>query len=561
MEQQDPFFHLIVVSDFSPESAGPFKARGIDKDSLDAWLKELSPQIEVVLGGARSRLSLQEFRDFRPERLSARVAALSNLVDLKKQAKELAAGSGSVESVRACLARLGDHPGLVASFEKALSGTPGASPSPSVSPSPPRPDVPQGSLFDLVDVESTPRPEPEVSEQAQSNAQRLIDAVLRTSSSEARPTAAALREVGAKAEEALAPMLRELLRNPRFRDLEAAWRGLRLLVRSMDFRAGCRLHAIAAPRAALLQALKGSAFALADDLRSQGRTACLLLDFEFEGSENDLQAIAREAGKRSLPVLASARPDRVFRKSPEASDDAREGWMRLRSDSASRWLALAANRFVLRAPYGAQTDPVKDFAFEEFGEPDSSPCWGRPGWLLAALVAASAARTGWGTEFSGRQTADVFEALPLRPGEEMTTPLEFDLTEGAAQSVLEAGFLPLACRRGHDQPFAAGTATVYQALKEGPASSLRHALFSAQMAAAIDTLLGRIDRTCSLEEIARTLGAGLQILGLQEGGALFEASATPLPGDRPGVALRVRPRGGPLRGISDFVLDVPIDSH
>ena len=151
--------------------------------------------------------------------------------------------------------------------------------------------------------------------------------------------------------------------------------------------------------------------------------------------------------------------------------------------------------------------------------------------------------------------------LPLRPGEEGATPLESDLPEAAVNALGDAGLLPLACRRGNDRPFAAGTSTVYKARKDEPATTLRYALFAAPVAAAMESLLGHLDLTCSIEEIARTIGAALQILGMTESGSLYTATAAPVGGGRPAVAVRVRPQGGVLRGLPDLAFDVPIALH
>jgi type VI secretion system protein ImpC len=555
MEQTDPSFHLIVVSDLAAGASGAPRVRAVDKDSLDALLRELGPSIEVPGGGARTVLTFQEFKDFRPERLAAKVPAIANLLEFRKHVQELASGGGSVDAVRASLRQLGAYPDLARALETALlPPAPKNAPEPSPTPAAP---VPTGGVFDLVDAEATPPPEAVSPEQAERMTAKLIDAVLGTSA--AKPAPAALRAVGAQAESALAPMLRAVLQDPRFRELEGAWRGLRLLIRSIDFRAGCRVHVIAAPRASLLRALRETALPLADDLRSQGKTTCLLLDATFDGSEEELVAIAEDASVRSLPVIASAGLEVAVRELAAGLGDASQAaWLKLRSAPAARWLALAANRFVLRAPYGAAADPVKNLAFEESG---AEPAWGRPGWLLAAFVAGSFAKTGWGTDFSGRDAASAVEPLPIRSGEEGATPLESDLSEAAANALGDAGLLPLACRRGHDRPFAAGTSTVYKPKKDEPTPTLRYALFAAPVAAAMESLLGHIDMTYSVEEIAKTIGAALNLMGMTEGGSLYSATAAPAVGGRPAVAVRVRPAAGVLRGLPDLSFEVPIALH
>src|SRR6185436_21025794 len=124
MEQTDPSFHLIVVSDLAPGASGAPRVRAVDKDSLDALLREIGPSIDVPGGGARTVLTFQEFKDFRPERLAAKVGAVANLLEFRKQVQELASGGGSVDAVRASLQQLGAYPQLARALEGALQPAP-----------------------------------------------------------------------------------------------------------------------------------------------------------------------------------------------------------------------------------------------------------------------------------------------------------------------------------------------------------------------------------------------------------------------------------------------------
>jgi hypothetical protein len=487
MEPTEPSLDLIVVADLFPGRTLPGAPWSIDKDSLEAFLREGAPSLSLPAGA----LTFREFRDFRPERLAER---------------------------------------LPAAAPAATSPPPAPAPPPAAPPPPPR-EVPQGGIFDL--VQTGPAPEPPAPD-VRKTVESLVAAVAGSAGAPARPET-----------RAAPPLLRDVLHHPAFLELESAWRGLRFLVRSVDFRAGAKLHAIAAGRRDLVRAAREVALPFADDLRSQGRVACLLLDFAFESSAADLAdagAIAEAAAPRSVPVLASAGAS-------GAPDE--EAWRALRGRPASRWLALAANRVRLRAPYGEDQDPVRGFDFAE-GE---CRAWGRPAWVVGALVASSFARTGWGTDFTGPQAAAGLEPLPVAP------PIESVLSEPAAQALSDAGFLPLACRRDSDRVFAASGAAVYDAPKGEPPGSLRHALFAAQVAASLEPLLSYLDPSRGPEEIARTVGAALQILGLTPGGPAYAVEAAPSPEGRPAVRLRIVPCGPPLRGLPPLVLEVPIPLH
>ncbi len=502
MESSGASIDWVVLADLVPGREPSGRAAQVDKDSLDDFLKACEPSIGI----AGRTLAFREFKDFRPERLARGLPDAAALLDLRQQALELVAGKGSAESLRE---RLAAYPDLASALEE----TPKAPAPEPPRPAPPPAPSPSGGIFDLVDAGGSrpPVPSPEA------GLKGLLDEILGSGRAAGGPAPAALRKLAARAEDALGGVLRSVLHDPAFRRLEAAWRGLRYFVRSLDFRADCRLRVLSVPPDRLLRAAKEIALPLAEESRSQGRLAVLLLDFALDPSE-ETAGLARAAAARSVPILASA---------AAASDPA---WEALRSLEAARWLAPAVNGFLLRAPYGKEGDPVRDFPFEESGDPGP---WGRPAWLLGALISAAVVRTGWGVDFAGREAAESLESIP--------GPMQEELGEPAARALAEAGFLPLACRRGDGRPFAAGGGT------------LRDALFASQVSAKIESLLPHLDPSRGLDEIARTLGAGLELLGLPD--LAVDASAAE---DPPRARLRVRPAGPRLRGLGGLDFEVPI---
>jgi type VI secretion system protein ImpC len=520
----------IVLADLVPGRELSGRAPAVDKDSLDGFLREGAPAVEI----SGRTLAFREFKDFRPEKLARQLPDVAALLGLRQQALDLAAGQGSAESLREGLRKLAAYPELASALEEAPKAP---APAPA-HPAPARPaPPPSGSLFDLVDVEGSKAPAPP----PETGLKGLLDEIVGSGRATGGPSPAALKKLAAQAEAAAGRALGSVLHHPAFRNLEAAWRGLRYFVRSLDFRAGCRLRVVPVPAGRLLRAVKEVALPLAEESRSQGRLAALLLDFALDPSEETAE-LARAAAARSVPVLASA------------AATPGPAWDALRSLEAARWLALVVNGFLLRAPYGKESDPVRDFPFEESGDPGP---WGRPAWLLGALVSASVVRTGWGVDFAGREAAEALEALPVRPfevrpGEVVQIPLEKDLGEAAARALDEAGLLPIACRRNSDRPFAAGSAVA--GLGGG---TLRDALFAAQVSATIESLLPNLDPTRSLAEVARTIGAGLELMGLSEGGPAFTVEASPAE-DPPRALVRVRPAGPRLRGLADLSFEVPI---
>jgi hypothetical protein len=555
METSDGSLDLVVVADLALGRDRASRIQEVDKDSLDEFLDRTAPAVEMAPG---TPISFASFKDFRPERLAVRLPAVAQLRNARAQALEAAAGRGSAASLKETLGGLGEWRSLAGLLDR---------PPPPVAP-PPTTPAPSGGIFDLVDVQEADGPTPAPSTGA---AQRLIDLVVGHAPMAGAPSPADFRAIADRLEGAVAPLLRSVVRDPAIRNLEQAWRGLRWLVRSVDFRAGTRLHVVPSDGRNLRDAVRRIVLPFAIERRTAGRRICLLLDFAFDPFSPEqvaeLQEITTAAAEQSVPLLASAEAADLESLASRLNDRSNEAWHRLRDRESSRWLALAANRFLLRLPYGRGMDAVRDFAFEEnpAGEPPQF-LWGRPGWWVAALVASSVARTGWGVDLAGREAAESLEALPVREmtrrhGEPIQIPLEGDLGEPAARDLLEAGVLALVCRPNSDRPFAAGTPSVHRDAPQEPTTSWRQSLFAAHVAVSLQRLLDQLDLSKSLDEIARTLAAGMEILGLTEHGAAYTVRGEPSRDPAPAVILRVRPEGAPLRGLHELRLDVPIPLH
>ncbi len=129
-------------------------------------------------------------------------------------------------------------------------------------------------------------------------------------------------------------------------------------------------------------------------------------------------------------------------------------WIALCSDIASSYLGLVLPRFLLRLPYGKETDAVGQFDFEEMsgGAEHENYLWGNSSFLCACLLAEAFARNQW--SMRPKDELDV-SGLPLHVyeenGESMVKPCaETLLMENSAMRILEAGLMPIASLKNTD---------------------------------------------------------------------------------------------------------------
>jgi type VI secretion system protein ImpC len=121
----------------------------------------------------------------------------------------------------------------------------------------------------------------------------------------------------------------------------------------------------------------------------------------------DLGAIAADA---AVPLLATAAPSLLGRERLEERADPRgwmipdpaiaEQWSDLRRSPVARWIGLALPRVLLRLPYGAATEAIESFGFEEVAGEHESLLWGHPGLACVEAIArssmvATTARVRW----------------------------------------------------------------------------------------------------------------------------------------------------------------------
>ena len=277
----------------------------------------------------------------------------------------------------------------------------------------------------------------------------------------------------------IAAQMRALLHDPAFQSLEAAWRGVRWLISSLELDEHLQLHLFDVTREELLAdivaaqgklAQTGLYRALVDRWRnvpgSEGWSA-LVVPIEFGPSDGDiglLAALGLVASQAGGPLLAGA--------DLELAGDAagaRAGWQALRRSEAAPWIGLAAPRVLLRLPYGTASDPIEAFAFEEFVGPPVQEqfLWGSAALALALLIGRGFSARGWDMEPGDeREIGDLPAYTFVRDGERELQPCgERALTESQIASLLKAGLVPIASRRDRN----AVVAIRFQSVSEPPA--------------------------------------------------------------------------------------------
>lgn len=481
-------FRVLLLGNFSgragrgeavePETLALRRPVVVDRDNLDEVLRRTAPRVRLSLaeGGPPLDIYFDSLEDFHPDRLYERLEIFRALRVTRRKLGDPSTFRDAAEEVRR----------WASTGEAAQDATPRQD-----SETPLQPDTTRDLIEQMLAAKSAPQ-----SGEASARAGESPGEGAGPSSSESSDFARFLRAVvgphvtadtDARAEEltrvvdeAVGSTMRAVLHHADFRALEAAWRAVRFLVYNVETGPELKFYLLDLTRdelAADLLASEDLARTALYRLLVEGSSethggepwAFVAGDYTFDTTSEDAQLLgrlAKIADAAGVPFVAAAHarlagcdslaaaPDpEDWRHAPDAPDA--EAWRALRRLPESARLGLALPRFLLRLPYGAETDPADSFDFEETqgGEPPhESYLWGNPAFALARLLAESFTRSGWDMRPGDVQQ---FGGLPLHVyeagGETHTKPCaEVLLGERAARLLLERGLMPLLSFKDRD---------------------------------------------------------------------------------------------------------------
>jgi type VI secretion system protein ImpC len=115
-------------------------------------------------------------------------------------------------------------------------------------------------------------------------------------------------------------------------------------------------------------------------------------------------------------------------------------------------------RFLARLPYGAKTEPVEQFAFEEdTSAPESAGyTWANSAYAMATNITRAFKLYGWTTQIRGIESGGAVEGLPAHTfptddgGVAMQCPTEIAISDRREAELARSGFMPLIHKKNSD---------------------------------------------------------------------------------------------------------------
>ncbi len=460
-------FRILVLGDWSGHGEKrELKSRkpvSIDRDNFDDVIAKLGTSLNLELGEERMPISLkfEELDDFHPDRIFAQVPMFAELRGVRKRLKNQETFFDAAHEVRSWMPEKEEarpEPPPAADAEAAaepagdllsqILSQPGGGAVPIRSSVTQSPDL-NRFLKDIVSPHLV-----RVDENEQSQLVSAVDA-------------------------ATGALMRQIIHNHRFQELEAAWRGLFMMVRRIETDSDLSIHLLDITHDELAADLKGAS-SLADTLlyrvlitegvETPGADpwSLVLGNYAFLPDVDDIATLARVsklAAGADAPFISHIRPDVLGIKSLHENTEPRgwdmstnstggKLWAALRGMPESEYLGLTMPRFLARLPYGSDTEPLEAFFFEEFEDAPQHDkyLWSNAAFVCGLLLAQSFRSYGWEM---GRALKQDLEGLPVHvykeAGETIYKPCaEVQLTDIGCNKLMEYGLMPLVSYKNTD---------------------------------------------------------------------------------------------------------------
>src|SRR4051812_9425761 len=296
---------------------------------------------------------------------------------------------------------------------------------------------------------------------------------------------ASIEAMIAELDEKLSSQINQIMHHADFQQIESAWRGLHYLVNNTETDEQLKIRVMNISKNELgktLKRYKGTNWDQSPIFKKIYEAeygqfggepfGCLVGDYYFDHSPQDVELLgemAKNAAAAHAPFIAGSSPTVMQMDSWQELANPRDltkifmtpeyaAWRSLRESEDSRYVGLAMPRFLARIPYGAKTNPVEEFDFEEdTGAADHNKyTWANAAYAMATNITRSFKMYGWCTRIRGVESGGAVEGLPVHSfptddgGVDMKCPTEIAISDRREAELAKNGFMPLLHRKNSD---------------------------------------------------------------------------------------------------------------
>jgi len=282
----------------------------------------------------------------------------------------------------------------------------------------------------------------------------------------------------AEIDKKLSEQINLIIHHQDFQQIEGTWRGLSHLVNNTETDEMLKIRVLNLSKKDLgktIKKFKGTAWDQSplfkkmyeDEFGTPGGEpyGCLVGDYYFDHTPQNVQILegmSKIASAAHAPFLAAADPGLMNMDSWQELGNPRDltkilqtaeyaPWRSLRDSDDARYVGLTMPRFLSRLPYGAKTDPVEEFDFEEDteGADHSKYCWTNSAFAMGVNINRAFKLYGWCSRIRGAESGGMVEGLPTHTfptddgGVDMKCPTEIAITDRREAELAKNGLIPL----------------------------------------------------------------------------------------------------------------------
>ena len=313
-----------------------------------------------------------------------------------------------------------------------------------------------------------------------------------------------IEEMIARLDEKLSAQMNAIMHHEVFQTLESSWRGLHHYVMGSETDTTLKIRVMNIGKNELFRTLKsfpGQRWDQSPIFKKMYEQefgqlggepyGSMILDYYFDHSPMDVQLlrdISKVAGACHAPLFTGTSPKLLGMDDFDELNNPRDvskifdtpeyaAWKTLRDSEDSRYLGLCMPRTLARVPYGAKSEPVEEFGFEEEVDAHDGAkySWINAAYSMGVNVNRAFKEFGWCTRIRGVTSGGEVENLPLHTfktddgGIDMKCPTEVAIPDRREAELAKSGLIPLIHRKNTDKAAFIGAQSLFKPrVFEGP---------------------------------------------------------------------------------------------
>lgn len=320
----------------------------------------------------------------------------------------------------------------------------------------------------------------------------------------------------AEIDQKLTEQVNEILHHEEFQKVESAWRGLHYLVNNTETDEMLKIRVMNVSKKDLHKTLKwykGTAWDQSplfkrlyeEEYGTLGGEpyGCLIGDYYFDHSPPDVELLSemsKVCAAMHAPFIGAAGPGLFLMDSWQELSNPRDlstlfttsehaAWRSLRESEESRYIGLTLPRFLARTPYGAKSNPVDDFDFEEdtSGADSGKFTWANAAYAMGVNINRSFKLYGWCSRIRGIESGGAVEGLPTHTfptddgGVDMKCPTEIAISDRREAELAKNGFMPLLHKKNTDFAAFIGAQSLHKPAKYDDPDATANANLAARL--------------------------------------------------------------------------------